>query len=1314
MGFGRGRVFLFAALLFCCHKGSGGIIVSEILDILNVGKEVAVSLVKAWDLVDQNIEFSEVPIPILHKTENKLFGKIEKINSRLEEMSGRIDSIGTQSMTTILHSLPDRVRLELRLNDLLDYLTRMQTSYNRMQQYATERREYERLTLENFAKSVISHDTNSAINLVERIHAFVVPNGRGISNTGLFELLAISMQEVEGDMICSTNQSPQQVLYNLYDTIALTELKGYTMVQFSYMLLRLYGHGNFTKESQHSRERYQERTNNAVQSIKSAMQNVSRDLWKCDPKKHVKGDTYVEITNLLQGYVQNEVDLNPEGTCRENCAEYVYTKSHGCYANQFCRQQRSCSGKIIDCKFFDSDMWICNANPLSGRRYEYIEYENGRILGRKQGCARGSTKVDSWWRWLFWHCSYCFCLCDEQGPMSDRYFSMRSAISDLENNKVVTGMRFVKKNRIIHLQIQEAELLPRLTINESTVAWKPLEEFKITDKKIYNGQDYHTMSWEKRALDLDDLEADDGYVLTGVRFKEIGSHLNFEIYTTKFDFDSGKLKPQHSKWKDNPNTEASLNKPRTKVKLTHPDIPTRSTGPSIPTSHSDQYIEFTHSDIDRDAAQTTVPYLDAQKVESLKVVPLSGAGIYHKGRQFFGGFIAPKIITYDFSKFLKPVFPEEEVNYQSFCYKMTPITALVAIFLIVTVRSENITEKHLLVDKLRTDFMTIEEQLWNFVLNQSPFMSETSAEDKVREKFLKFSEEIKQVPSDILRGTGPLKTVHSFLFLYSDIKHLDHIYSKFLEYLEGHKKVQGLSQTDKKSAQAVPIETEDMVYDILNPNTGAYDTVLKIYNLTFGEENMALKIIDYLAKNPCEYTQSPQQVFYNLYNVIALNGLKSYALSQFAYMTNAIRDEGNYTAQSNKIREEFAHRVNQTMSVFRGAMIMMPRDLWKCDATHYVRGKTYDEFTRLLQGHIQNEVDMNNQGTCTENCARYSVSTSTGCYDGDSKYCREMERCGGKLLNCRFVESHMEICPSKYPSRRYEYIKYESGKTFGKNQYCHKKPINSWYRWFVHCSYCFCLCDEESSKSDRFFNLRPVLANVRDNRVVTGIKFIKVNRVMHLQIQEGKLLPYGYIDNRTVHWVPVDSYKITDPGVYNDQDFFKMNFNRRSLALDDVQTQMKDDYVVTGVRLVHTNDKLRLQVRYNKFNWTSGLLSQNDQMDVHLLTGGRNKIDLSASDVPIKTAKPSENLYFPSDQFVEFTHTSESADAAQTTIPFVDIQAVTNYPQVPLAGIGLYYKGQPGYGGFIAPKIITFNYNRFMTVKFNQWKVDEDFGVEVN
>lgn len=80
------------------HRTDALISLSEVLDIIKVAKDVTVSLAKAWDLVDQNIDFSEVPVPILHKTENKLFGRIERINSKLQDLAERVDSIGTMQI----------------------------------------------------------------------------------------------------------------------------------------------------------------------------------------------------------------------------------------------------------------------------------------------------------------------------------------------------------------------------------------------------------------------------------------------------------------------------------------------------------------------------------------------------------------------------------------------------------------------------------------------------------------------------------------------------------------------------------------------------------------------------------------------------------------------------------------------------------------------------------------------------------------------------------------------------------------------------------------------------------------------------------------------------------------------------------------------------------------------------------------------------------------------------------------------------------------------------------------------------------------
>lgn len=65
------------------------------------------------------------------------------------------------------------------------------------------------------------------------------------------------------------------------------------------------------------------------------------------------------------------------------------------------------------------------------------------------------------------------------------------------------------------------------------------------------------MSWESRAIDLDDIHADDpSFVVTGVRFRVLGAHLNLEAKLTEIDYAKGELKSIEF-WKSNDNTDVS-------------------------------------------------------------------------------------------------------------------------------------------------------------------------------------------------------------------------------------------------------------------------------------------------------------------------------------------------------------------------------------------------------------------------------------------------------------------------------------------------------------------------------------------------------------------------------------------------------------------------------------------------------------------------------------------------------------------------------------------------------------------------------------
>ncbi|XP_043254591.1 uncharacterized protein LOC122398605 isoform X1 [Colletes gigas] len=627
--------------------------VTDIRELVRFGRETMMDILESWELIRPRDPNEDVSYPFVNKMEKEIQNRISRVSSKINIFQDRMEIRFDMVVAKLLTELPLQEQLDQKLRTIDQYVGQINDLYNNFLIYAKTQRKYEKYTLEDFATTCVSSRSGALPDLLKSIHRLLVPTNDKLFTKSVLVLLSNQMRDASSQ-ICSEQQSLQQLLYNLYSTITLTEIKGYSMIHFSYMLLRLYNPGsNFSEEIDLVTQQYTTRTLETVRAVKTAMAFAPRDLWKCDAGVQKLDKTYTQMTKLFQGYIVNEVDLNRQSSCKENCAYYSYTKVQGCYKNQFCSRQQQCNGKVLNCEYIDSDMWICPSPSNSSRRYEHIEYENGRVFGQKSTCEAGTTKVDSWWRWLFWHCSYCFCYCDDNTTKSDRYFSLQKVTSDVANNKVITGVALKKVNQIIHIQIQEGNLMPRGYINETTIAWKPIDAFHILDKDVKSNIDYHTLAWEKRGLDLDDLVPAQDHLLTGIRFRTIGSRLNLEIMATPFNFTTGKLiQPlEKSFWLSNDNTA------RTELKLEQPDIPIRYPTPSLPDSGKNQYLNFAPSDRVYDAAQNTIPFLDIQPVVPNPPVPLAGAGIFHKGRIASGGFVALKLITYDFNSHLQVDLP---------------------------------------------------------------------------------------------------------------------------------------------------------------------------------------------------------------------------------------------------------------------------------------------------------------------------------------------------------------------------------------------------------------------------------------------------------------------------------------------------------------------------------------------------------------------------------------------------------------------------------------------------------------------------------
>lgn len=58
--------------------------------------------------------------------------------------------------------------------------------------------------------------------------------------------------------------------------------------------------GNFTYERIKQTELFEKRTAEQLLALQNVMESANNIYWKCDPEIHVKGKTYLEVTQLLQ------------------------------------------------------------------------------------------------------------------------------------------------------------------------------------------------------------------------------------------------------------------------------------------------------------------------------------------------------------------------------------------------------------------------------------------------------------------------------------------------------------------------------------------------------------------------------------------------------------------------------------------------------------------------------------------------------------------------------------------------------------------------------------------------------------------------------------------------------------------------------------------------------------------------------------------------------------------------------------------------------------------------------------------------------
>lgn len=103
------------------------------------------------------------------------------------------------------------------------------------------------------------------------------------------------------------------------------------------------------------------------------------------------GSNAVSVTKFLQGFIENEVVLNAEGSCALTCADYRKSVVSQCFPGSICEtnRQRTCNGVLRNCHGISDNLDICVAEPNGTRRYNWARLDNGNKIGPRDGeCSR--------------------------------------------------------------------------------------------------------------------------------------------------------------------------------------------------------------------------------------------------------------------------------------------------------------------------------------------------------------------------------------------------------------------------------------------------------------------------------------------------------------------------------------------------------------------------------------------------------------------------------------------------------------------------------------------------------------------------------------------------------------------------------------------------------------------------------------------------------------------------------------------------------------------------------------------------------------
>ncbi|KAH0534356.1 uncharacterized protein LOC123266874 [Cotesia glomerata] len=698
--------------------------------------------VNLTELPSQNIQ--------MERTVRRMMNHVRKMTNKIPKYTESITDTLDSMLEMVIVKLKIQKDAFRTLDEVLEKIHRHSAAIDRFYvdfiKFSQPKLKVAPSTIKEMVTSIFSYKENKLIMSVGGLKGYFEPKEGAFMYEMFFKYFNPKFQALTFDRICDSTLSLQEEIKMIYNLVMVQELRAFMMTVFSYKYEELIQPENNKYALNLLITHSLERMSKYLLAIKEITEGASRERVRCDPPQYDLDINYFRLDYLFGLYYLNErqvttacvhkmtplltdkseefntfpyqqkssyeprtfknnviyspatkwnnfdkmhqkSDIEPTTIIRNKVQcldETLY--SENLLVPKYCPTDNNrCNGILHHCNVVPSASF-CEADKSYGRRYHWIN--NGTNDTSSLNCD--GSFVDTM---IVATCNSLLCQCSEQGAESSaiRTVSLMPQVADIEHNMVMTNFRFQKKDKVVHLQIQQGHLLPEGKIDNSTISWVPLPDL-VNYRNVPEGSfwlrkdsgvsplvydvDYTFLKHDRMTLNLDDVVAGPGFVVTGVRLNyrtedpaNQTTPLELQVHITPYDYYQGHLKPTRSnpsRWINIQNSgehSGAYQRFRREVDLSKSDDPLKSPKNNINISSQNLFVNFQMTDYEKDFGQLTVPYFDSRAAGVASLSAVSGAGIIHRGQKGYGGFLAPKLINVDHARFIDFDLSQQQIEH---------------------------------------------------------------------------------------------------------------------------------------------------------------------------------------------------------------------------------------------------------------------------------------------------------------------------------------------------------------------------------------------------------------------------------------------------------------------------------------------------------------------------------------------------------------------------------------------------------------------------------------------------------------------------